>query len=232
MERNFSVLLRPKTKPTSNMKQFLALTSAAAVMALASCGGSNADANHNGADTVKVDTVAKEMSYVVDTATSTVAWTGTMVGVKSHTGTLKFTNGRFSAKGNVLTGGEFTVDMKSYLMTDTNYAADGAKQGTRANLMGHLMSPDFFAVDSFPTAMFKVTSVSGNTAIGDLTVRGRTNQETVSDIVITSNADGTAKATGTLVFDRQKYGVAWKAMKDMVLSDNIELKVDLSAKAQ
>ena len=38
---------------------------------------------------------------------------------------------------------------------------------------------------------------------------------------------------GKLTFDRQKYGVAWKAtMKDMVLQDNIELTVELVGKAQ
>lgn len=218
------------------MKQLFALTAAVAVMSIVGCGPSQAEIDA-AKEKARQDSIAAaaaaEHTYVVDTAASTVGWAGTMVGVKSHTGTLKFTSGSFTTKGTALVGGEFVVNMKSYTMTDTNYAADGSKQGTRSMLMGHLMSPDFFAVDSFPTASFKITAVNGNSANGDLTVRGRTNPETVTDIVITPNADGTVKATGKLVFDRQKYGVAWKAtMKDMVLSDNIELNVDLNAKAQ
>lgn len=233
METFFFLSFAPETNhPIQKMKPFFALTAAAALMTLASCGGGNGH-DGNAVDSTKVDTMAKETTYTVDTATSTVGWAGTMVGVKTHTGTLKFTSGRFTTKGNALVSGEFVVNMKSYMMTDTNYAADGSKQGTRAMLMGHLMSPDFFAVDSFPTAQFKVTSVNGSSATGDLTVRGRTNQETATDLVITPNADGTVKATGKLVFDRQKYGVAWKAtMRDMVLSNDIVLQIDLTAKGQ
>ncbi|MBK6777574.1 MAG: YceI family protein [Flavobacteriales bacterium] len=122
--------------------------------------------------------------------------------------------------------------MKSYVMTDTNYAPDGAAQGTRANLMGHLMSPDFFAVDSSPTSTLKITAVTGNTATADLTVRGKTNSETITDIVVTPNADGTVSASGKLAFDRQKYGVSWDSgSKDAVLNNNIELNVQLVGKA-
>lgn len=175
---------------------------------------------------------SKEMTYTVDGGASKVNWTGTMAGIKSHTGDLKFTEGTIMTKGPTLTGGSFTIDMKSYVMTDTNYAPDGAAQGTRANLMGHLMSPDFFAVDSFPTASLKITAVTGNTATADLTVRGKTNSETITDIVVTPNADGTVSASGKLTFDRQKYGVAWSSgSKDAVLNDNIELNVELVGKA-
>lgn len=175
---------------------------------------------------------SKEMTYTLDAAASKVNWTGTMLGIKNHTGSLLFSNGTVMTKGGMLSGGEFTVDMKSYTMTDTNYAPDGSKQGTRAMLMGHLMSPDFFAVDSFPTAMLKITGVNGNTATADLTVRGKTNSETITDIVVTPNADGSMTATGKLVFDRQKYNVKWESgSKEAVLNDNIELTVELSGKA-
>lgn len=218
------------------MKPFVALTAVSAVMTLISCGPS---AEELAAQKEKAmqDSIAAaaamEKSYSLDVANSHVAWAGTMIGVKTHTGTLNFTEGKFTVKGGQLTGGEFVVDMKNYAMNDTNYAPDGSKMGTKAMLMGHLMSPDFFAVDSFPTAALRITGVNGNTAAGELTVRGRTNPETVTDIAITDNGDGTVKATGKLVFNRQKYGVSWKApMKDMVVKDDIELNVDIVGKAQ
>ena len=98
-------------------------------------------------------------------------------------------------------------------------------------LIGHLSSADFFDVANHSTASFKITSVEGTSATGELTVRGVTNTETVTDIVITEG-DGTVMATGKLAFDRQKYGVAWKAMKDMVLNDTIELTVELNGTAK
>ncbi|MBX2974138.1 MAG: YceI family protein, partial [Flavobacteriales bacterium] len=100
-------------------------------------------------------------------------------------------------------------------------------------LVQHLSTPDFFDVANHPAAKLNITGGSGNTATADLTIRGTTNAETITDIVITENADGTVKASGKLTFDRQKYGVAWKHfLKDAVLADNIELTVELTGNAQ
>lgn len=204
---------------------------ALAAVAFVACGPSEAEikaAKEKAMQDSLANVAAMEKSYAVDAAGSLVNWTGTMLGVKSHHGTVKLTEGKFTVKGSMLTGGTFTVDMKSITPLDSNYAADDAKQGTRGMLVGHLSSADFFAVDSFPTATFEITSVEGNTATGNLTVRGKTNEEKVTDITV-SEENGTAKATGKLSFDRQKYGVAWKApMKDVVLNDAIELSVELS----
>ncbi len=207
----------------TTLNRSLLLGTATAMIALASCGTPETPVT----TTAPVAPAAPEVAYSIDTATSAVDWTGTMVGVKSHTGTLHFTAGDLKEKGGVLTGGSFTVDMRSYTFTDTNYAKPGSKQGTRQNLMGHLMSPEFFAVDSFPTAQFTITSVEGNTASGEMTIRGHKNVEKVENISI--SADGKSiQATGDLTFNRQKYGVAWKSpMKDMVLSNDIVLKIVL-----
>lgn len=179
------------------------------------------------ATTTAPDPAAQERSYTVDPAMSAVAWSGNMIGMPGHSGTLKFTEGSFTTKDGHVTGGNFTVDMKSYALTDTSYAPDGSKQGTRAMLMGHLMSPDFFAVDSFPTAKFNITSVEGNVAKGELTVRGRTNPATVEGITLSSDGSH-AIASGDVTFNRQEFGVAWKAtMKDMVLSNDIKLHIEL-----
>ncbi len=218
------------------MKPFAALTATVAVLSIVACGPSETEiaAAKEKHMQDSLDSLAGiERSYVLDVANSKVNWTGTMLGIKSHNGDLNFTEGSFTTKGGQLTAGSFVVDMKSYVMNDTNYAPDGSKQGTRAMLMGHLMSPDFFAVDSFPTATLKITNVNGNTATADLTVRGKTNSESITDIVLTPNADGTISGAGKLVFDRQKYGVAWDSgSKDAVLNNNIELVVNLTGKAQ
>ena len=203
---------------------------------LISCGPSEAEKAAAAAQ-AKADSLqalmSMERTWTIDPAASTIGWTSPMLGVKTHSGTIQLTSGSVTTKGPTVIGGDFLVDLKlqTEQMLDTNYAPDGSKQGTRANLIGHLMSPDFFAADSFPTASFKITSASGNTATGDLTVRGKTNQETVTDIVVTEEG-GVMKASGKLVFDRQKYNVAWNTGSvDAVLGDNIELNVSLVGKA-
>ncbi|MBK6628664.1 MAG: YceI family protein [Flavobacteriales bacterium] len=209
------------------MKLQLFSATAMVALTLASCGGGST-AEGEGAIDSAASMAAKEVTYAVDIAASKLTWKGVMIGVKYHEGTMAFTEGSFTAKGGQLVSGGFVVDMKSMMPVDTNYNKDYTKE----KLTGHLASPDFFAVDSFPTASFKVTSVSGNTATGELNVRGRMATETVTDIVI-SEENGMANASGKLVFNRQKYGVSWaNPMKDMVLSDDIEIVVSLVGKGQ
>ncbi len=218
------------------MKPFVALTATAAMLCIVACGPSDTEIAtekaKREADSLKALS-EKEQTYAVDLSVSRVNWTGTMLGMYSHSGELSFKEGSFSTKGGQLTGGNFVVDMKSYAMLDTNYAPDGSKQGTRADLMGHLMSPQFFAADSFPTSTLRISSVNGNTASAELTIRGRTEIETITDIELLPVADGSMTAIGKLVFDRKKYGVAWDSpKKESVLGNNIELVVKVSGKAQ
>ena len=213
------------------MKPFVAITATAAMLSIVACGPSQAEIDaekaKKTADSLAA-AAAMEHTYTADPAASTVRWQGNMTGLKSysHFGTISLNSGSFSVKGGMVTGGTFEINMKSMNPQDSGYSAEHPKEG----LIGHLSSPDFFAVDTFSTATFKITSVEGNTATGDLTIRGKTNSEKVTDIAV-AEADGVATVKGKLVFNRQKYGVAWVAMKDMLLADDIELTVELNGKA-
>ncbi len=177
-----------------------------------------------GDETGATDTTAVSYTAVLDS--SSVNWKGDMIKMYSHNGNVKLTEGTFTVKGGTVTAGSFTVDLKSINPVDSAYSAEHKKE----DLIKHLATADFFAVDSFPTATFVLKSVEGNTATGDLTVRGKTNEEKVTDIVVATSETG-ATVTGKLVFNRQKYGVAYKAtMKDMVLSDDIALDITLVGK--
>lgn len=208
------------------MTKTLLLGAVAGTILLTACGTTETPTAD--AAPVATDALTAEAIHNIDTEASTVNWSGTMFGIKSHTGTLRFTQAELVTKGDQVSSGSFTVDMKSYEMTDDNYAPDGSEQGTRANLMGHLMSADFFDVENHPTAHFEITQVNGNTAEGNLTVRGVTHPEKVTDIVLTKNGSEVS-AKGNLTFDRQKYGVAYSTgAKDMVISDDIVLQVELN----
>jgi len=49
--------------------------------------------------------------------------------------------------------------------------------GPREKLIGHLKAADFFDTENFPTAIFKITKVNGNEVFGNLTIKGKTNEE-------------------------------------------------------
>jgi polyisoprenoid-binding protein YceI len=207
------------------MKKVLLLSIAA--FALISCGGEKKEAVQS-KETSSQPVKKESKTYVLDTENSVVYWKGTMVGMYSHEGTLKFKEGQLNYDGNQISGGSFVVDMTTINPTDENYSEEHPKE----QLVGHLSSPDFFDVQNYPTASFKIKKHDGNTIIGDLTIRGKTNEETVTDVTLTEE-NGVLKASGKLVFNRQKYDVSYQStMKDMVLSDDIELKIEISAKAK
>ncbi len=190
-----------------------------AMFLLAACNNKPAETT----ETTTTPAAAEAATYTLD-STSTVKWKGVMLGVKEHYGTVKLKEGSLSTANGQVTGGNCTVDLTAISPADSAYNA----QGTKEKLVGHLSSPDFFDVANNPTATFTITSVNGTEAKGTLTVRGKSNEETVKNITLTE-ANGTVNATGTLVFDRKKYGVAFDMpMKDMVISNDIEIQVSLT----
>ena len=163
--------------------------------------------------------------FKTDLSKSKVLWSGTSLGVYTHTGTVDFVKADIDVKNNAVTGGSFTVDLSTMKATDENFNAEAGY--TKDKLIGHLSSPDFFDVQNFPTASFEIKSVEGSTAKGILTIRGISNEETVTDIEV-KQENGKAKITGNLVFDRKKYDVAWDyPTKDRLLKKEIELKITL-----
>ena len=166
--------------------------------------------------------------YSINVDKSIVNWKGSMVGVYAHEGTVVLTNGSLTVQDGLVTDGSFTVDLNSMITTDSDVLY---KMAPREKLIGHLKADDFFGTEKFPTAVFKINSVKGAVLKGDLTVKGVTHEESVTSVKLTES-DGVINATGSLVFDRQKYGITYKnKMNDMVLSDDIELVISISATA-
>jgi len=161
-------------------------------------------------------------TYKINIKNSIVGWKGSMIGVYAHEGNLNFNTGSFVVLNNKVTNGTFTIDMKSMITTDDDALY---KMAPREKLIGHLQAPDFFDVGNHPTATFKITNTEGTTVIGDLTVKGKTNSEKLTNVTIVGAENG-VQLNGTLTFDRQKYGITYKnTMNDMVLSDDIVLNI-------
>lgn len=176
-------------------------------------------------DATEKEVKVEDQTFNINTENSVVMWKGTLVGVYDHSGTLNFNSGSLKIENGKIVSGSFEVDMTSMVATDENY--DPEKGSTKEKLIGHLSSDDFFAVETYPTATFTVKEHKGDKIMGDLTIRGNTNSETVENVVIKKDGDK-LKFKGDLTFDRQKYDVAWAhPMKDKVLMDDIELKIKL-----
>ncbi len=207
------------------MKKNLLITLTAVALIFASCGETKTEA-----PAAPATPLTGDAKLTVDAAGSKVTWEGNMTGLKiySHEGNINIKDGNVTLKDGKLTGGAFTIDMTSIKPTDANYSAED--NHTVENLVGHLSSPDFFDIANNPTATFAITSVEGSKVNGNLTIRGKTNPETLE--LGTIALDGmNVKLTGSLTFDRQKYGVAFAMpTKDMLLADNITIGVDLLAK--
>lgn len=167
----------------------------------------------------ELDTVLQFLN--INTSTSSVEWKGVMVGIYSHNGFVSIKEGNLVYQGNSITGGKITIDMETMTQSDSLYKTEENK------LVAHLESPDFFNVANFPTATFEITSsnLGSNKVYGNLTVKGITNSEVVENVIFDVK---TKSATGTLKFDRQKYGVTYKgSKKDMLVGDEVEMTISL-----
>ncbi|WP_419868320.1 YceI family protein [Chryseobacterium sp. CT-SW4] len=164
---------------------------------------------------------------------SDVHWWGYKVSkseATSHDGTVKVKSGDMVMKGNELVGGSFVLDMTSINATDVS----GESQ---TKLNGHLKNGDFFEVEKYPTAAFKITSVKKNNdkiynyvVTGNLTVKGKTN--TISFPAKIQYSKGVVSlVSNKFSFDRQKFDVAYKStMQDVFVKDDIDMLVKVTAK--
>ena len=186
---------------------------------VSSCGNTETKKIEPTLEVKELDSVLQSLN--INTSTSSVEWKGVMVGIYSHNGFVSIKEGNLVYQGNSITGGSITIDMETMTQSDSLYKTEENK------LVAHLESPDFFDVANFPTATFEITSsdLGTNKVYGNLTVKGITDSEVVENVIF----DGETKsATGTLKFDRQKYGVTYKgSKKDMLVGDEVEMTISL-----
>jgi polyisoprenoid-binding protein YceI len=170
---------------------------------------------------------------MADPSATKISWYGDKIIGSAHTGTIGLMDGWLSTDGNVITGGEFRVDMKSIVNTDIK------DEKMRERLIGHLKSDDFFGVERYPVAKLVVTG-SSEFSDGKATVRGNlTVKEATHPVEFTalwSKSGEVSTYTATIVFDRSKYDVRFGSGKffsnlgDNAINDEIKLEVQLAVK--
>lgn len=148
----------------------------------------------------------------------------------SHDGTINVKSGNIEVKNNKVVGGSFVLDMTTISATDLT-------GDYKTKLDDHLKNGDFFEVNKYPTATFTITSVQpkndkvfNSTVNGNLTVKGKTNAISFPARVVVGK-DQTSIVSDKFAIDRQKFDVAYKSsMKDVLVKDDIDLKVKVTAK--
>ena len=219
----------PKFKIHKNkkMKKTLLILSISTGLLMASCSNPKTATTEEAGETAEATT--ESVSYTVDLGASTVNWSGAKVLEGSHTGTVALTAGSLSVKEGAIEAGSFTLDMTSI------NEVGGSSEEMTAKLIGHLKSPDFFMVDSFPTASFEITSGGTDKVKGNLTIKGITNEIEIP--VTTEMTEEGMKATSSFAINRNDWNVTWgnnstnkiDMLKDNFIKDQIEFDVTLVA---
>jgi polyisoprenoid-binding protein YceI len=180
---------------------------------------------------------AEGTQYTVDLQKSHIDWIGTKPTGRHH-GSFKLQDASLTAANNILTGGNFTIDVNSITALDDDGSAN-------AKLLTHLKSADFFDVDKYKTAKFEITNVqegvnSGDkkvvlsgathTITGNLTMKDITKSITFPAIITFTETGLTAHAEFNI--DRTQWGIVYrsdKSMGDKFINTDVNLTVHLEA---
>lgn len=223
------------------MKNSFLLLAGSALL-FASCASAPNAPKAETTDAKAVTAPATGKTYVADVAQSSIAWIGTKP-VGRHNGTFQLKDGSLTATDNTLTGGQFTIDMTSIKALDQDAAGN-------AKLTGHLSSADFFEVEKYPTATFRITEaqpgIAGvtdadsnllkgatHTITGNLTMKGVSKSIRFPAKVSINPTDLMADANFNI--DRTQWGLVYgndKGLGDKFIHPTVNLNLHLVAKAQ
>jgi polyisoprenoid-binding protein YceI len=166
---------------------------------------------------------------------SKVNWIGFKPGGQ-HNGTVNLSpGGIILVKNNQLVGADINIDLTTIANIDLADATYNAK------LVGHLKSPDFFNVDTFPTANFKLTgliplqdSLYTHLAKGELTMKAITNPIEFRAKISISGKSFAAESE-PFMLDRTLWHVNYgsksifKELKDSFINDEFSIQISLAS---
>lgn len=143
---------------------------------LASCSNNGKKAETSDAQKVAVSQSENAVNYSSATAESSIAWRAShLAGVEPRWGKISIKQAEISVTDGIVSNAKVVIDITS--LTVDNFGEDTV---TMAKLHGHLLSPDFFKAETYPSSTFELTSiasqegdfnskVSGNLTILDVT---------------------------------------------------------------
>jgi polyisoprenoid-binding protein YceI len=173
-------------------------------------------------------------TYQVDTEKSVLKWKGEKV-TGFHVGTVKIKEGKLVKNGERYSG-EFVIDM-------TTIDNEDLQGEWKTKLLNHLRSDDFFSVEKYPTATFKVTKTAlykpskgenfTHKVSGDLTIKGITNK--ISFPAVIEATDKVLVAEASFSIDRTEWNIQFRSgsffenLGDKLIYDDIKFDLQLVA---
>ncbi|MFM8912908.1 MAG: YceI family protein [Flammeovirgaceae bacterium] len=165
----------------------------------------------------------------VDGTQSEIGWSAKSV-TDTHVGKIKLAKAELQFQNNRLVGGFFEADMNSVTVTDITDAQHNQ------DFINHITTGDFFEVNRFPTASFRITEA--NPKAGDeynirgvMTIKDR---EQPVEFTATVTPTPTGKRTSaTLSVDRTMFGIEYGAQgkrgseKDWFIHNEFVLNVNV-----
>jgi len=195
------------------------LATAFLIVAVSACGGVGDAPQATTGDAVAADAAATGVSYTIDAEASELNWRGAKV-TDAHDGGFNAFSGTIMVDGEDVTGVEIEVDMTS-MWSDNE------------RLTGHLMSEDFFEVETYPKGLFALTSItpgdSLHTAMGNLTMLDSTRGISFPvDVAVVD--ENTVTASADFIINRQEWGISYPGRPDDLISDNVRIMFDVTAR--
>lgn len=162
-------------------------------------------------------------TYQLLPAASRLTWTGhAEVGSYAPTGTLQLAAGELRYDGRRLLAGRVLVDMRSL-------------RHDNAQLQGHLRGPDFFDVEQFPTAEFRLQQAATGQVTGQLTIKGVA-QTVTFPLSLSPEPNGQLRLRGTATLDRTRFGIRYNSTRffadlgDQAIRNDFQLSFELLAR--
>lgn len=192
------------------------------VLGLSACAdvGEGPRATLEAADAPTADSAFAGTALPIDTTQSRIEWHAAKV-TRTHDGGFEDFTGTVYLAGTDLTGVELTIDAAS-IWSDSD------------RLTGHLQSPDFFEVETYPEATFRADTFEPVTATdttdwaeathrvgGVLTMRGQSRRITFPARI--EVADGTVTADANFIIDRQEWGLSYPGAPDDLIQDEVRV---------
>ncbi|WP_027421497.1 YceI family protein [Crocinitomix catalasitica] len=163
------------------MKKSIVLGLGAVALLFASCGGAS-EGSEVAVDSTEVEVVVESIvkTFNVDTAATVITWANFSEGEVDHQGTVSALNGT----AEVTITGEEAVITAATLVIDMNSISEESEK-----LVGHLGSPDFFALETYPTSSFTFDRHENGMIYGSVNVLGKDLAvEAPAEVIVTEGA--------------------------------------------
>lgn len=172
----------------------------------------------------------------INTEISSIKFIGNGVG-KNHPGEFKITKGNIIVENGEIKGGLFVIDVKSLSL-------EQKEEMFQTKLLPHLLSPDFFDAEKYPSARFEITSVSpytqgkdssvikdaNYTISGNLTLKDVT--KNISFPAKIENSNGIYSTYSRFNIDRTTWGMTYgndKSLKDKFISEVVNITLNIKS---